>query len=84
MKKLNKKSDVYYVNKQVFFAPFSIAMVHLVDDDSNEFICTVKTDTKIMRGRYIKPSEIKIIDYIEYSQQEWNKISDIDFERAER
>ena len=84
MKKLNTNSDVYYLEKAVFFAPLQLAKAHIVDDDCNEFIVTIKKtpDTFFSRG-YISPDEIIIIDYEEYTEEKWKEmVKYIEYERA--
>ena len=81
MKKLNKKSDTYYINKMVGFKPLNISKVHLIDDDCNEFIATV-IGIGIMRG-YNIPADIKVLDYEEYTEEKWNEMTTyIEYERA--
>lgn len=82
MKKLNKKSDTYFINKMVSFKPLNISKVHLVDDDCNEFIATV-VGVWNMKG-YNSPKDINVIDYEEYTSEKWNEmIQYIEYERAE-
>ena len=82
MKKLNEKSDVYYIGKMVSFKPLNISKVHLVDDDCNEFIATV-AGVFYMRD-YIRPADIKVIDYEEYTAEKWNEmVNFIEYARAE-
>lgn len=82
MKKLNKKSDVYYISKIVSFKPLNISKVHLSDDDCNEFIATV-VGVQFTRG-WIVPDEIKVIDYEEYTAEKWNEMTQyIEYERAD-
>ena len=84
MKNLNKKSDLYYINKAIVFKPFNLMKVHLVDDDCNEFIATVK-GTYIPTHAYIAPSEISIIDYEEYNRTVWDAMEQyLEYERAEK
>lgn len=81
MKKLNKKSDVYYINKMVGFKPLNISKVHLIDDDCNEFIATV-VGVEHLR-EYISPADIKVLDYEEYTAEKWDKMTRfIEYERA--
>lgn len=82
MKKLNKKSECYYINKQVSFKPLNLSKVHLIDDDCNEFIATV-IGVWNMKG-YNSTTDIKVIDYEEYTAEKWNEmVSFIEYERAE-
>lgn len=81
MKKLNKKSDVYYINKMVGFKPLNISKVHLIDDDCNEFIATV-VGVEHLR-EYISPADIKVLDYEEYTAKKWDEMTRfIEYERA--
>ena len=81
MKKLNKKSDAYFVAKIVAFKPFNISKVHLVDDDCNEFIATI-VGVRNMIG-YNATADIKVIDCEEYSAEKWDEIVNfIEYERA--
>lgn len=81
MKKLNEKSEVYYIDKLVGFKPLNISKVHLIDDDCNEFIATVKGFP--FCRHYITPSEITILEYEEYTSEKWNEMIDfIEYERA--
>ena len=78
---LNEKSDVYYISKMVAFKPLNLAKVHLVDDDCNEWIATV-TGINHSLG-YVSPSEIRVIDYEEYSADKWaDMVMYIEYERA--
>lgn len=82
MKKLNKKSDCYYIEKAVYFKPFNISKVHLIDDDCNEFIATV-VGCNFVRG-YESPKCLKVIDYEEYSAEKWiEMVQYIEYERAD-
>lgn len=82
MKKLNKKSDAYYINKMVSFKPLNISKVHLIDDDCNEFIVTV-VGVWNMKG-YNNPKDIKVIDCEEYTPEKWEEMTRyIEYERAE-
>lgn len=81
MKKLNTKSDVYYLNKMIGFKPLNLAKVHLIDDDCNEFIATV-IGYSFSRG-YIAPSEINVIAYEDYTSDKWESMMNyIEYERA--
>ena len=81
MKKLNVKSDVYYIDKAVIFKALKLAKVHLIDDDCNEFIATVKTDF-ILRG-YNNPACVMVLDYEEYTSEKWEEMTRyIEYERA--
>lgn len=81
MKNLNTNSDVYYLEKMIAFKPLNIAKVHIIDDDCNEFIVTVK-GYSFFRG-YISPSEITVIDCEEYTSEKWEEmIKYIEYERA--
>ena len=81
MKKLNKKSDAYYITKMVGFKPLNISKVHLIDDDCNEFIATV-----VGVGHWIgynSVADIKVIDYEEYTEEKWSEmVQYIEYERA--
>ena len=81
MKKLNKNSDVYYINSMVCFKPLNISKVHLIDENCNEFIATV-VGVWNMKG-YNSPKEIKVLDYEEYTSEKWNEmVRYIEYERA--
>ena len=81
MKKLNKQSELYYIEKMVAFRPLNVSKIYLIDDDCNEFIATV-VGVEYSRG-YINPSDVKIIDYEEYSNDKWCEMTNyIEYERA--
>ena len=81
MKKLNKKSEMYYINKMVSFKPLNISKVHLIDDDCNEFIATV-VGVWNMKG-YNSPADIKVVDYEEYTAEKWDEMTQYsDYDRA--
>lgn len=82
MKKLNTKSDVYYINKAVIFKPLNLMKVHLIDDNCNEFTVTAKGNY-IHPHSYISPSEITIIDVEEYDRNAWEEMARyLEYERA--
>lgn len=84
MKKLNTKSDLYYLEKAVIFAPLQLAKAHIIDDDCNEFIVTIKKtpDTYLPRG-YISPNKLLIIDCEEYTAEKYAEmLKYIEYERA--
>lgn len=83
MKKINTKSNCYYVSKSVFFRPFNLAKAYIIDDECGEFLCTVKTDVPLMVG-YISPDEINVIDYEDFDSEKWYEmVNYIEYERAE-
>lgn len=81
MKKLNTKSNVYYLEKMIGFKPLNLAKIHLIDDDCNEFIVTVSGLT-FHRG-YVAPSEITILACEDYTSEKWDSMMNfIEYERA--
>lgn len=72
MKKV--KTTTWYVSKAYIFDCFKIMKAHIVDDDCNEYIATIKGDW-IMRG-YYTPKQLQIIDLEPYDRDEWHKLDD--------
>ena len=81
MTRLNKNSDLYYLNKLIGFKPLNLAKVHFIDDDCNEFIATVKGFSHMLG--YTSPKEITVIDYEPYTEEKWNDMMFyIEYERG--
>ena len=80
--KLNTNSDCYYIDKAVIFKPLKLIKVHLIDDDCNQFTCTI-TGTFTHVHTYISPKDINIIDCETYSEEAWNEMTQyIEYEHA--
>lgn len=80
MKTLNKKSDCYYINKIVYFQPLNISKVHLIDENCNEFICTVVGCNFV---GYCGVNDVKVIDYEDYTSDKWDEmVKYIEYEKA--
>lgn len=81
MTRLNKKSDVYYIDKAIIFKPLGIAKVDLIDDDAHEFIATIEA-THVHKG-WNDPKDIKVIAYEPYNREKWEDMERfIEYERA--
>lgn len=72
MKKV--KTTTWYVSKAYIFKCFNLMKAHIVDDDCNEYIATIKGDW-IIRGYHL-PEKLNIIDLEPYDRDEWHKIDD--------
>ena len=72
MKKVN--TTLWYVNKAYIFDCFKIIKAHIIDDDCNEYIATIKGDWVI--SGYYSPSQLSIIDLEPYDRNEWHKLDD--------
>ena len=76
MKKLNKKSECYYIVKGISVPALNICKAHLVDDNCNEFTVTLNI-AEVFTGYVGTHINKNIIDVQEYDRFEW------DFLRAE-
>lgn len=65
---------MWYVQKAFILPGFNLIKAHIIDDDCNEFIGTIK-GSFIMRG-YFGYSELNVIDKEPYSCIEWSKLMD--------
>lgn len=84
MKKLNKKSDVYYINKSISVPFLNVCKVHLIDDDCNEFTVTLNIpDVSVKTYKDAKVFNKYIIDVKEYDRNEWENYElEVDYARA--
>lgn len=72
MKKV--KTTTWYVSKAYIFDCFKIMKAHIIDDDCNEYIATIKGNW-IISG-YYSPKELNILDLEPYDSTEWNRLDD--------
>lgn len=70
MKKV--KTTLWYVNKAYMIPLFNITKAHIVDDDCNEYIATIKAST-LFRD-YYRPSDLDIIDLEPYNREYFQKL----------
>lgn len=79
----NVNTTVWYVAKAIIFDVFKIIKAHIVDDDCNEYIATIKGEW-LGRG-YHGFEALNIIDLEAYDKNTWYDMeNDIDYVRAKR
>ena len=75
-------SDLFYVNKIIVYKPFNVSLLHLVDDECNEFIATA-FGVNYMTG-YVGTNGVCILKLEEYDREKWEDIArNVEYERGD-
>ena len=67
-------SDVLYVNKVVECPILDIAKAHVIDDFCKEYVVTFKMHNRPSMLGYVKPSELDVIDCVDYASEQWDML----------
>ena len=78
---MSRMGDLYYINKIIVYKPFNVSLLHLINDDCEEFIVTA-SGVNYMTG-YEKTDCVHVLTAEKYDRKKWEEIeSDIEYERG--
>ena len=80
---MKNNTTTWYAVKVIIFDTFKIMKAHIVDDDCNEYIATIKGEW--LGSGYHRPEDLNIIDLEPYNRETWYEMEDeIEYTKAKR